>query len=120
MSSPTRALLFTAALSAALLAAQTGPEKRAHRWWNDRPVGGQPYTVNARKMPLISVKGNKFVDPLGQTVLFRGVSISDPDKLEGQGHWSKDHLAKVKEMGAAIVRIPGIRWRGASGRRPNT
>ena len=50
-------------------------------------------------MPLISVKGNKFVDPNGNPVLFRGLSISDPDKLEMQGHWNKDHFVKVKEMG---------------------
>jgi hypothetical protein len=64
-------------------------------------------------MPLISVKGNKFVDPDGKTVLFRGLSISDPDKLEMQGHWSKDHFAKVKEMGAKLVRIPvhPVAWR---------
>jgi len=64
-------------------------------------------------MPLISVKGNKFVDPSGKTVLFRGLSISDPDKLEMQGHWSKDHFVKVKEMGAKLVRIPvhPVAWR---------
>ena len=64
-------------------------------------------------MPLISVKGNKFVDPDGKTVLFRGLAISDPDKLEMQGHWSKDHFVKVKEMGAKLVRIPihPVAWR---------
>jgi aryl-phospho-beta-D-glucosidase BglC (GH1 family) len=53
------------------------------------------------------------VDPGGNTVLFRGLSISDPDKLEMQGHWSKDHFVKVKEMGATLVRIPvhPVAWR---------
>jgi len=108
-----RTLVCAAAVSVTLLTAQTATEKRIHQWWNDRPVGGRPYTANARKMALISVKGNKFIDPQGKTVLFRGLSISDPDKLEGQGHWTKEHFAKVKEMGAMVVRIPvhPVAWR---------
>jgi len=108
-----RTLLCIAAVSVAIATAQTSTDKRTHQWWNDRPVGGRPYTSNARKMALISVKGNKFVDPQGKTVLFRGLSISDPDKLEGQGHWNKDHFVKVKEMGAMVVRIPvhPVAWR---------
>ncbi len=90
-----RSFICAAVLSAALLPAQTA-EKRTHQWWNDRPAGGRPYTANAKKMPLISVKSNKFVDPQGKTVLFRGLSISDPDKLEGQGHWNKDHFVRYK------------------------
>jgi aryl-phospho-beta-D-glucosidase BglC (GH1 family) len=94
-------------------AVQSKPSKRLHTWWRDAGPGQRPYTANNKTMPLISVKGNKFVDPSGKTVLFRGLSISDPDKLEGQGHWSKDHFVKVKEMGAKLVRIPihPVAWR---------
>ena len=108
-----RSLLCCAALTAVLLPAQTTAEKHIHHWWNEPPAGARPYNVNARKPPLISVKGNKFVDPQGHTVLFRGLSISDPDKLEGQGHWNKEHFVKVKEMGAMIVRVPvhPVAWR---------
>ncbi len=108
-----RSLLCCAALTAALLSAQTPAEKSTHPWWRGRPVGSRPYTANAGKMPLIAVKGNKFVDPQGKTVLFRGVSISDPDKLYAQGHWNKEHFVKVKEFGAMIVRIPvhPVAWR---------
>jgi aryl-phospho-beta-D-glucosidase BglC (GH1 family) len=83
-------------------------------WWRERAPGAQRYTANAKKMPLISVKGNKFVDPQGNTVLFRGLAISDPDKIESQGHWNKEHFVKVKEMGAKVVRIPvhPVAWRG--------
>jgi aryl-phospho-beta-D-glucosidase BglC (GH1 family) len=93
--------------------AQTNTQKRLHTWWRDRGPGQRAYTVDNKKMPLISVKGNKFVDPNGNTVLFRGLAISDPDKLEMQGHWSKDHFVKVKEMGAKLVRIPihPVAWR---------
>jgi len=63
-------------------------------------------TYNIKKLPLISVKGNSFVNPDGDTILFRGVSISDPDKVENDGYWEKEHFMKLKEMGAMIVRIP--------------
>lgn len=92
---------------------QAAAPQRLHTWWRDSAPGQRPYTVDNKKMPLISVKGNKFVDPAGNTVLFRGMSISDPDKLEMQGHWSKDHFVKVKEMGTKLLRIPihPVAWR---------
>jgi len=86
-------------------------------WWKERGAGTIQYKTDAQKLPLISVKGNKFVDPQGNTVLFRGLSISDPDKLASQGHWSKDLFVKVQEMGAKVVRIP-IHPRAWSGRTP--
>jgi endoglucanase len=99
-------LIGAVAASLALLAtaaAQTPPQ---HHWWNEPPAGRPLNSPNARKLPLISVKGNRLVDPQGNTVLFRGVSISDPDKIETQGHWNREHFAKIKEMGARVVRIP--------------
>jgi hypothetical protein len=77
-------------------------------------IFGQPDTsYNIKKLPLISVKGNRFVNSKGDTVLFRGVAISDPDKVEKDVHWKKEHFAKIKEMGAMIVRIPvhPVFWR---------
>lgn len=84
-----------------------------HQWWNDQNVGPPLNSPNAKKLPLIQVKGNKFVNAKGETIMFRGLSISDPDKLGHQGHWSRTHFEKVKEMGATIVRIPvhPIAWR---------
>jgi aryl-phospho-beta-D-glucosidase BglC (GH1 family) len=84
-----------------------------HAWWRDRLPGERPYRVDNKKMPLISVKGNKFVDPDGKVMVFRGLAISDPDKLEMQGHWNKEHFIRVKEMGATLVRIPvhPVAWR---------
>ncbi len=60
----------------------------------------------ARVLPLISVKGNHFVDPTGATVLFRGLAVADPDKLEEQGHWNRELFVAVRDMGANLVRIP--------------
>ena len=64
-------------------------------------------------IPLIHVYKNKFVNAKSDTILFRGVSIADPDKLEHQGHWNKHHFEKVKQMGIMLVRIPvhPIAWR---------
>ena len=79
-----------------------------------RPAGGLPAAnANAKKMPLIAVRGNKFVDPQGKPVLFRGVAIADPDKISVQGHWNRDLFVKISQMGARIVRIPvhPVAWR---------
>jgi len=115
-----RALLCTIAVSLSLLApcaafAQPGAapkEKKYHQWWNDR--WSEPLkSPNAKKLPLISVRGNRFVDPQGNPVLFRGLAISDPDKIGNQGHWNREHFVKAQQTGAKLVRIPvhPIAWR---------
>jgi endoglucanase len=82
-------------------------------WYQYTPPGPMQNNPKMKALPLIKVQGNKFVDPQGNTVLFRGVAISDPDKIQRQGHWNKDHFIKVKETGASIVRIPvhPVAWR---------
>jgi aryl-phospho-beta-D-glucosidase BglC (GH1 family) len=83
-------------------------------WWGERGPGSRSHKKKKKKLPLIAVKGNKFVDPAGNAILFRGLSISDPDKLASQGHWNREHFVKVQEMGAKVVRIPvhPAAWRG--------
>ena len=83
-------------------------------WWHAAYLSKPMTSPDAKKLPLISVSGNRFVDPAGKPVLFRGVNIADPDKLESGGHWSKDFFVKVKETGATVVRIPvhPVAWRG--------
>jgi endoglucanase len=108
------ALLFaTIAAAQAPPAAPTTP-RPAGSWWSERAPGARPYTRDATKLPLVSVKGNRFVDPQGNALLFRGLSISDPDRIESAGHWNREHFVKVKEMGARVVRIPihPVAWRG--------
>ncbi len=92
---------------------QTVNDAKPRQWWNERPVGRPANNPNAKKLPLISVHGNRFVDPQGTPVLFRGVSIADPDKISGQGHWNQDLFVKVNQMGARLVRIPvhPVAWR---------
>src|SRR5262245_27883372 len=92
---------------------QTTPTTQPH-WWNQPSRPPRPSSqAEAKKLPLIRVEGNRFVDSQGQTVLFRGVSISDPDKIDGQGHWNREHFEHVKEFGATLVRIPvhPVAWR---------
>ena len=75
-------------------------------WYQNEPRQPRQTNTKLKVLPLIKVQGNKFVNPQGETILFRGIAISDPDKVERQGHWNKTHFEKVKEMGANIVRIP--------------
>ena len=88
-------------------------DAKYHQWWHDRAPGEPFKSPDATKLPLISVRGNHFVDPQGNPVLFRGLSISDPDKIEHQGHWNRELFVKVQQTGAKLIRIPvhPIAWR---------
>jgi endoglucanase len=94
-------------------AQQIKKEKGLYKWGPQvtayQPNEQQP----SRILPLISVKGNKFVNAAGDTILFRGVAIADPDKLEQQGAWNKNLFVHIKQFGASIVRIPvhPVPWR---------
>ena len=89
------------------------PSQEYHKWWYDRFPGAPLNSKDAKTLSLISVKGNRFVNSNGDTVLFRGLSISDPDKIANQGHWSKEHFEKIKELGTMLIRIPvhPVSWR---------
>src|SRR5664279_1942794 len=82
-------------------------------WFKDGPWQMPKNNPKAKILPLIRVVRNKFVNQKGDTILFRGLSISDPDKIDRQGHWNKAHFEKVKEMGTMLVRIPvhPVAWR---------
>ncbi len=84
-----------------------------HKWWFDRHAGAPLNSRDSKKLSLIRVEGNKFVNEKGETVLFRGVSIGDPDKIEHQCHWNKQLFEKLKEWGVMLVRIPvhPVSWR---------
>jgi aryl-phospho-beta-D-glucosidase BglC (GH1 family) len=92
--------------------------KKVNDWWHAAYPTKPLNSPDQDKLPLISVSGNRFVDPTGRPVLFRGVNIADPDKIESQGHWNKDFFVKVKETGATVVRIPvhPVAWRGRGAR----
>jgi len=77
-------------------------------WWHINHL--KPYKLDPKikKMSYIKVQGNKFVDEKGNTIVFKGLSISDPDKLVKDGRWSKKHFEVIKSWGANLVRIPVI------------
>ncbi len=108
-------LAFTLAGAPLFAHAQSAPATAPAKpsiWGSDewkRPVPNP----KAKVLPLIAVKGNKFVNPAGETVLFRGVSIADPANIDEQGHWNRELFAGVKDLGANLVRLPvhPIAWR---------
>lgn len=100
-------------LSFAGVAAGAQTEAGGEWWFVPYPerfdAGGLEMTLD-----VIRVDGNRFVDAAEETRIFRGMSISDPDKIERNGRWSKAHFAAVRSWGADIVRIPvhPVAWRG--------
>ncbi|HYX07190.1 MAG TPA: cellulase family glycosylhydrolase [Bacteroidales bacterium] len=94
-------------------AAQTNSSQKYHAWWNDEFAGKLYVAPTDKVLPLIQVRGNKFINATGDTVLFRGVSISDPDKIDNQGYWNERLFVKLKEYGVKLVRIPvhPVAWR---------
>jgi hypothetical protein len=54
----------------------------------------------------ITVKGNRFVTPDGNTVIFKGLSASDPLKLSKDGRWNGAYFDAVKAWGSNTVRFP--------------
>jgi endoglucanase len=105
--------LFYALVGAAILLMPdlTGQETRP--WYYGVPTSQPQPNPKAKVLPMIKVRGNKFITGDGKTILLRGLSISDPDKIERQGHWSKAHFEQVRETGTMIVRIPvhPVAWR---------
>ncbi|MES1192217.1 MAG: glycoside hydrolase family 5 protein [Steroidobacter sp.] len=93
-----------------LAQAETRPSSSG--WWNESWTAPPP-NPRAKVLPLISVQGNHFVKAGVGPILFRGVSVADPDKLISQGHWNRELFAAVKDMGANLVRIPvhPVSWR---------
>jgi endoglucanase len=101
--------------STALLEAQPlRKNPKLFDWLNNFDLEHRPVdNPNAKKLSLIKVNGNKFVNEKGDTILFRGVAIADPDKIEQEGKWDKTLFVKIKEFGATIVRLPvhPVAWR---------
>lgn len=60
----------------------------------------------AKRLPAVRVVGNRFVDADGDTLVFQGVNISDPDKLESSGHFERRLFEEIARWGANVVRIP--------------
>jgi hypothetical protein len=69
-------------------------------------AGPAPAAQPAKPARAIRVQGNQFLGAVGRPVVFRGVALSDPDKLEKGGHWNRKLFEEIKAWGANIVRVP--------------
>lgn len=105
----THGILWIALLCIPVLAlAQPGLESNATKkeWWFINRIAPYKMPVGIKSLPLIRVKGNQFVDDKNKALVFKGVSISDPDKLVKDGRWDKKHFEVIRSWGANVVRIP--------------
>jgi endoglucanase len=57
-------------------------------------------------LPFLGVEGNRFVDEDGNTVILRGVSFPDPDRLAEANQWNKRYFQAAKDWNCNVVRIP--------------
>ncbi len=62
--------------------------------------------ANVHPLPFLHADGNAFVNESGEKVVLRGVSFSDPDRLETVGQWSKAYFEVARDWGANVVRFP--------------
>lgn len=98
-SSSTPSLLALGLLIASVAVAQT-PSAPV-------PFSAPPAETKAvAVLPVIAVQGNHFVNPAGQTVVFRGLALSDPAELSKKGQWGRRYFEEAKKWNANIVRIP--------------
>ena len=59
----------------------------------------------AKPLPKLQVEGKNIVNQKGEVVRLRGVSFSDPDKLERNGQWNKAYFQEAKNWGCNVVRF---------------
>jgi hypothetical protein len=58
-----------------------------------------------QQLPQISVNGKNFVTESGEVIRLKGVSFSDPDKLEKDGQWNRRYFEEAKNWNCNIVRF---------------
>lgn len=58
-----------------------------------------------QQLPKISVEGKNFVTEKGEAIRLKGVSFSDPDKLEKDGQWNRRYFEEAKNWNCNVVRF---------------
>ncbi len=61
--------------------------------------------AQSKTLPKISVEGKNIVTNNGEVIRLKGVSFSDPDKLEKDGQWNKRYFQEAKNWGCNVVRF---------------
>ena len=62
-------------------------------------------SCNTSKVEKLSVKGKDIVTEKGEVIRLKGVSFSDPDKLETDGQWNQHYFQEAKNWGCNVVRF---------------
>ncbi|HEY1791405.1 MAG TPA: cellulase family glycosylhydrolase [Opitutaceae bacterium] len=106
MKHPVLAHVLVILLAAATARADAAPAAAKPSVWGEGGRQDPEKNTKAELLPRISVRGNRFVDPSGQPVLFRGVNVADPDSLIERGVWGRGIFAAAKADGADLIRIP--------------
>lgn len=102
------------ALSLALAPLLTAVPAQANDTWGNTagwwvPDDAPPFDATRirRQLPRVKVKGNAFVtEDGGEPVVFRGLNIADPDKIENDKRLTPAHLGVVAAWGANVIRVP--------------
>lgn len=81
-------MLFAFVLSVALMACTTSE------------------TIETKALPALKVTKNVFTTEQSEVVVLKGVSFSDPDKLEKEGNWNLRFFQEAKNWGCNVVRFP--------------
>ncbi len=61
--------------------------------------------AESKTLPKIKVEGKNIVTENGEVFRLKGVSFSDPDKLENDGQWNKKYFQEAKNWGCDVVRF---------------
>jgi endoglucanase len=79
----------------------------------DKPIRQFDQSKLTQQQSFVRVAGKQLIDESGQQVIFKGVSIADPDKLLKQGKWSLALFTELQDWGVNIIRLPihPMAWR---------
>jgi Fe-S cluster assembly scaffold protein SufB len=61
--------------------------------------------TESKTLPNIKVEGKNLITESGEVIRLKGVSFSDPDKLEKNGQWNKRYFQEAKNWGCNVVRF---------------
>jgi endoglucanase len=62
--------------------------------------------IKTHALPQLRVRGNRFVDTEGKTIVLKGLCLGDPADVRQNGYWSADYFRQASLWGAKLVRIP--------------
>lgn len=63
-------------------------------------------SCQSKKIEKLSVSEKNIVNESGDIIRLKGVSFSDPDKLEHDGQWNMRYFREAKNWGCNVVRFP--------------